>query len=309
MQRRFLVGDIGGTKTELALVSSGILFDRIEKFPSQKYESLEAIISKFLGSEQVDMACFGVAGPIKNGICHTTNLPWIIESTKISKQFNLSNVFLLNDLTANAYGVNTLTKESFYTLNKGEEFKEGNQVIISPGTGLGEALMIYDGRKHLPISSEGGHTDFAPRNEREIELYRYLRDKFSHVSYERILSGAGLIDLYSFLTDGIKKRAEEITNEALSSETSKGRLALKWFCEILGAEAGNLALKGYALGGVFVGGGIPPKILEVLKLNDFMTGFLDKGRFNTLLKTIPVHIILDPNTALRGAAYYCESQC
>ncbi len=309
MQRRILVGDIGGTKTELALVSDGILFDRMERFPSKDYDSLEAIISKFLGNERIDIACFGIAGPIKNGVCHTTNLPWTIESTKISKQFNIPNVFLLNDLTASAYGINKIPNEKLYTINQGELSLCENKALISPGTGLGEALIIYDGTKHIPISSEGGHTDFAPRNEREIELYRYLREKFSHVSYERILSGEGLSGLYSFIAEGEKRNPEDITKEALSIKNpTKAKCALKWFCEILGAEAGNLALKGYAIGGIYIGGGIPPKILEVLKEGDFMVGFLDKGRFGSLLKKIPVHVILDPYSTLFGALYFCKLQ-
>ncbi len=308
MKRRFLVGDIGGTKTELALISDGILFDRTEKFPSKKYDSLETIISKFLGKDQVDMACFGVAGPVMNGICHTTNLPWLIESAKIAKQFCIPDVFLLNDLTSGAYGISQIAKDKLYTLNQGDLPILGNQALISPGTGLGEALIIYDGVKQIPVSSEGGHTDFAPRNEREIELYRYLSGKFSHVSYERILSGEGLSNLYAFVSGGEVKNPEAITEEALKDRLSTSRSVLKWFCEILGAEAANLALKGYAIGGVYIGGGIPPKILEILKDEDFMLGFLNKGRFKTLLKNIPVHVILDPHLALLGALYFCILQ-
>lgn len=307
MKRRFLVGDIGGTKTELALVTEGNFFERFEKFPSKEFGSLEEIIIKFLGDTRVDVVCFGIAGPIKDGVCHTTNLPWVVECKNISKLLNTPAVLLVNDMTASAYAISKLPESSFYTLNKGSRSIEGNQAIISPGTGLGEALMIYYENKHIPIASEGGHSDFAPRNEKEIELLRYLRNKYSHVSYERILSGPGISDLYSFLTKGEKKKPEEITKEAMSlKEPNMSKNTLKWFCEILGSEAGNLALKGYATGGIYIGGGIPLKILEILKEEDFMRGFLDKGRFKDVLKNIPIYIVLDPQSTLFGALFFCE---
>lgn len=303
MKERFLVGDIGGTKTLLAIVSEGFVFDRIEKFSSQEYSSLEEIIEIFLKKESVTKACFGVAGPVFNNVCHTTNLPWVIEGKKLSETFNIPTVFVLNDLTSTAYGISI---KDCYTINKGESCEEGNIAIIAPGTGLGEALLIVNEGKQIPIASEGGHSDFAPRNEREVELYKHLRKKFSHVSYERILTGQGLSDLYFFLTHGVEKNPQAITEEALLLKSSRERVAVKWFCEILGAESGNLALKGYALGGVFIAGGIAPKILEILKEEDFLRGFFDKGRLSNLLKKVSVHVLLNPYVVLHGAIRVCQ---
>ncbi len=304
MALKFLVGDIGGTKTELALTSDGIIFERIELFHSKKYDSLEEILNLFLGGIQVFGACFGVAGPVKEGICKATNLPWIIEEQKIKDRFAIEKVLLVNDITACAYGVLNIRNEMLYTLNKGQIDELGNRAIISPGTGLGEALMIYSEKRLIPVASEGGHSDFAPRNENEIELFRYLKEKYGRVSYERILSGNGLSDIYSFLAKGIKKDPDEISREACLSECSIEKQAVKLFCEILGAEGGNLALKGYTTGGIYIGGGIAPKILEILKEGDFLTGFFDKGRFSDLLKQVPISIILDFQINIRGAAFF-----
>ncbi len=307
MERRILVGDIGGTKTELAIVTEGNFFERIEKFLSKEFNSLEEIMFKFLKDEQIDVACFGVAGPVINEKCCVTNLPWIIESQRIAKQFNIQTVLLINDLEASAYGISGVSKDQLYTINEGILSEGGNQVLISPGTGLGEAILVYHDHKYISVASEGGHSDFAPRNEKEIELFRYFKRKFPHVSYECILSGNGISDLYSFLSGGEKKEPEEITKE----NSNRSKETLKWFCEILGAEAGNLALKGCARNGVYIGGGIPIKILDTLKEDDFMKGFLDKGRFSSFLKNVPVYLILDPHVSLFGALFsanYRKSQ-
>ncbi len=304
MKNYYLIGDIGGTKTELALVSDGLVFGKTERFKSQDYDSLEVIIKEFLGNEKIERACFGVAGPVNKGICHTTNLPWIVDANKIGRDLEIKEVFVLNDLLAGTYAIPTLSDYDLYTINKGEVDEKGNKVVISPGTGLGQALLIYDRSKFISVASEGGHADFAPRNKREVDLFFYLKKQFSHVSYERVLSGPGLSNIYSFLTNGDKKNPEEVAAK-LNRES---REAVTWFCEMLGAESGNLALKGYGTGGVFLGGGIPPKILDSLKEEDFLRGFLDKGRFSEFLKKIPVKVILDSKKTLRGVAIFCENQ-
>ena len=258
MRQEFLVGDIGGTKT---LLQKGA---RIQHFDSQKYESLEHILEEFLGKERVEKACFGIAGPIKNNQCQVTNLPWFIDGSKLEKQFGFKKATLLNDIIASAYGLENASTE---VIN--ETKSSGNKAIISPGTGLGEAFIING----TPVASEGGHADFAPRNEREIELYRKLKQTRSRVSYEDVLKHGGT----------------ELNRED------------EWFCEILGAEAGNLALKGLTTGGVYVGGGVALKVLKSLKGGAFMRGFTDKGKFSDLMKSIPVFVITDPESVLKGA--------
>jgi glucokinase len=304
MKNYYLVGDIGGTKTELSLVSNGFIFGKTKKYISQDYDSLLVIIKDFLGDQKINRACFGVAGPVEEGVSKITNLPWIIDGMEIKKTFGISEVSVINDIVASAYAISELLDSDLYTINSGEDFKWGNRVIISPGTGLGEALLVYNEGDLIPVASEGGHSDFAPRNEGEVELLFYLKNKFGHVSYERVLSGPGLSNIYTFLSKGVMKSPEEIS----SKKDAMSREALKWFCEILGAESANLALKGRATGGVFLGGGIPPRILDSLKEEDFMRGFLDKGRFSEFLKKIPVKVILDSQKTLKGAAIFCENQ-
>ena len=200
----YLAGDIGGTKTHLSIViEDGGKFESVkdQKFPSQKYPNLRSIVKEFLkeNKQELSKACFGIAGPVKKGKSQATNLPWLVDCDVLAKELNIEKVSLINDLEANAYGLNLLTKEEFYTLNEGDPNAKGNQAMVSPGTGLGEAGIFFDGKKHIPFACEGGHVDFAPKNELEDELLRYLRKKFKHVSYERILSGPGLYNLYQFL--------------------------------------------------------------------------------------------------------------
>jgi glucokinase len=307
MTNRFLVGDVGGTKTALALVSNGNLFERVEEYPSKKYNSLEDLVQEFLKGEEIDKACFGVAGPIKNGSCQTTNLPWFVESKNISERFHISEVFLLNDLVASGYGIKNIPEEKLCLINKGDPTSGGNQVIISPGTGLGQAFIVHDGTREIPVSSEGGHADFAPRSDLEIDLYRYLRKKFGHVSYERILSGEGLSNLYEFFSGGKEKKPQDVTKEMVEyGMESFGGKSVRLFCEILGAESGNFALRGCATGGVFIGGGVSLKVLDQIKGGDFMKGFLDKGRFCSFLKDIPVRVILDSQISLQGALNFLQ---
>jgi glucokinase len=260
-----------------------------------------------------------VAGPVVGGQATITNLPWAIDETQLKKKLNLKSVLLLNDLRAIAQGVPLLKPEELYALNKGKPILGGTKAIIAPGTGLGEAFLTWDGEQYRAYASEGGHVDFAPTTPLENNLLRYLRDKWEHVSYERICSGMGLPNIYAYLRDS--GYAEEpgwlaqqlasaddptafITNAALENKAKLCTDTLNLFCSVLGAEAGNMALKVLATGGVYLGGGIPPRILPLLKQGGFMQAFLNKGRLSGLLAKVPVQVILNPKIALIGAAFY-----
>ncbi len=320
----YLAGDIGGTKTHLALYQDRggkSLCIKDQKFPSQEFADLETIVKEFLKGEVPEKACFGIAGPVKNGKSQATNLPWLIDASHMSKSLGIKKISLINDLEANAYGIRLLSEDEIVTLNVGDPKAMGNQALVSPGTGLGEAGIFFDGDKHWPFACEGGHTDFAPRNELEDELLDYLRNRFNHVSYERILSGPGLCNLYQFFIDTKKEEEDHEILQAISSRsaphliTEKGVAgtsracvrALELFVSIYGSEAGNTALKLFALGGVYLGGGIAPKIVDTLKTGEFMESFTAKGRFQGLLSSIPVYIVLNDSTALLGAMFYCKN--
>lgn len=317
-----LAGDVGGTKTRLGLfsVSKGRSRLLLEKtFHSQYYKALESILKEFLeGQKKIASACFGVAGPVIHGRTKATNLPWRITTKSLQRELGLRKVKLINDLVANAYGISSLRKSDFQTLNVGEK-RKGNAALISAGTGLGEAILFWDGRSHIPSPSEGGHAEFAPRNRLEIELLQYLMDRFGHVSYERILSGTGLYHIYQFLRDSkrfgrepkwLSKKMKQEDPAAVISEMAqkkKNRLcamALDLFTSIYGAAAGNLALQVMAVGGLYVGGGIAPKIIWKLKGRTFMEAFKNKGRLSGVLAHIPVKVILNDKTTLLGAASY-----
>ena len=321
----YLAGDIGGTKTHLALYASqdeSVKSIVSKKYPSHEFEDLESIVRQFWDEHpgKFEKACFGVAGPVNNGFCKTTNLPWTIDAKKMERDLGIHNVFLINDLEANAFGIKTLDSSSFYVINRGDSNARGNQALISAGTGLGEAGFYYDGKTTRPFACEGGHTDFAPRDELEIELLQYMWKKHPHVSYERILCGHGFYELYLFMIEVLKKpkcdavegrKAKEdpsiiITREGIRESDPTCVEVLQLFVSIYGSEAGNLALKYLATGGVYVGGGIAPKILEELKKHTFFDAFVNKGRFQDLLRAIPVKVVLDDETALRGAAYFCH---
>ena len=318
----FLAGDIGGTKTHLILFQPGEKTPirlKEKSFPSQQYSSLDKILKEFLQdtNAKIAKACFGVAGPVEKGKCRTTNLPWIVDARLLEKEIPIEKVFLLNDLEANAYGVQVLPHDQFFLLNSGKP-QQGNCALISAGTGLGEAGFYFDGEMLHPFACEGGHCDFAPTTPIEVELLTYLRDQFGHVSYERVLSGPGLYNIYRFLID--TKRATEslgvlrnmepkdapkiISEKGISGESKACTESLKLFVSIYGAEAANLALKLLALGGVYVGGGIAPKILPVIKQGHFFSAFKAKGRFSALLENIPIRIVLNEETALLGAMSY-----
>ncbi len=320
-----LAGDIGGTNTRLAVVEAA--GDRLRlvaeaTFPSHDYAGLEAVLKAFASAQRlpVGQACFGVAGPVRHGRCEATNLPWVVDARSLAKELGLGTVGLINDLEANAYGIAALESADFLALNAGAPDADGNMAIISAGTGLGEAGLFWDGRRHRPFATEGGHATFAPQNELEGELLRYLRGTYDHVSVERVLSGPGLVNIYTFLRDtgrgeeptwlADRMRQEDpaavIAGTAFEGKNGLCVQALDFLFAIYGAEAGNLALKVMATGGVFIGGGIAPKIFRTLKNTAFMEAFTAKGRMKPLLAAMPVRVILNSKTALLGAARWVD---
>jgi glucokinase len=321
-----LAGDVGGTKVHLALYdfSNGKLaYTRDQRFPAKDYAGLEEIVKEFLGAEKVTAACFGVPGPVRDGRLRLTNLPWTLDSRELSHSLDIANVFLINDLEANGYGVAELNSEQIYTLSEGDTSQIGNRALIAAGTGLGEGLLIWNGHTHTPYPCEGGHGDFAPRNEDEIDLLRFLKQKYNgRISYERVLSGMGLTNIYEFLREvrGLEESpalSERIATEdpnavitelALAAKSEICEKALDMMVSIYGAEAGNLALKLLSVGGVYIGGGIAPRILEKLKDGTFIKAFTDKGRLSQLLINMPVRVILESRAALLGAAAYAEAR-
>ena len=316
-----LAGDIGGTNTRLAFfegTSDRLRPIQTEVFPSPEFAGPVEIVRKFLDIHKhaVEAACFGLPGAVVNGRVETTNLPWVVEAGHMAAELGLKHVQLVNDLYANAHGIALLAESDFVVLNPGAPHPAGNRALISAGTGLGEAGLFADqqGAYH-PFPSEGGHTDFAPRNDLEIELLRYMLGRFEHVSNERMLSGPGLYNLYQFLRDTGRGEqpawlAEQIAHGDPAAAISKSALegtaeicvqALDMFVSLYGAEAGNLALKMLATGGVYVGGGIAPKIIRKLSGPAFMKSFTAKGRKSEELKDIPVRVITNDKTALLGA--------
>jgi glucokinase len=341
-----LAGDIGGTKTNLALyewTTERTEPLRLESFHSGDYASLEEILSEFLnppaapvaltesesdGSDggrtggqppepiTLTAACFGIAGPVIDNHSHTTNLPWIVDGSAIAKQFAIPRVQLLNDLEATAYGLLWLRPDELDVLNPGNPPKKRQALaLIAAGTGLGEAILFWDGKSYRPMPSEGGHSDFAPNNDQEIELLRYLRGQYLHVSYERVLSGPGLHAIYEYLRDTKKNEptwlaekvkagnpAAEIAEAGLTGQAEIAKQALDLFASIYGAEAGNLALKALSLDGVYIGGGIAPKLIQKLRDGTFMKAFTNKGRYKRVMTNMPVKVVMNPHTALLGAA-------
>ena len=317
-----LSGDIGGTKTNLGLFVKGKVRPVpkvIETFSSQNALDLEHIVQQFLEIHPVPVthACFGIAGPVIKGKSKTTNLPWSISEDRIKKKFDFHHVRLVNDLTATAMAIPLLSKDELYPLNQAASIKEQNLALLAPGTGLGQAMLIYQNNRYLPVPSEGGHADFAPNNEAEMKLWRYLHQHYGHVSIERVVSGSGLVNIYNWLKDSgrfnepewLKQKLKEmdlakaITEAALASKDPGCVETLNMFVSIFGAAAGNLALTGITTGGVYLGGGIPPKILSKLKEDIFMEAFTNKGRFKGFLEKIPVKVVLNDKAALIGAAH------
>ncbi len=315
-----LAGDIGGTNARLAYFETQngnllLISERI--FPSREYKDFGDIVSTFLreSASRPEVACFGIAGPVHNGRVETSNLPWVIEQSRLAKRIDLPATLLINDLEANAWGVGGLSSKDLTPLNSVAK-SAGNQAVIAPGTGLGEAGLFWDGNRHQVFACEGGHADFAPQGDLQIELLRFLEARYGHVSYERVLSGPGLVNVYEFLRkkgggeagSGLPAQpstgdpAAAISKAALSGADRLAEEALDLWISVYGAEAGNLALKAMATGGIFLGGGISPKILPKLRGRVFMDPFLHKGRLRPLLESIPVQVITNDKTGLLGAA-------
>ncbi|HJS95227.1 MAG TPA: glucokinase [Solirubrobacteraceae bacterium] len=319
-----LAGDVGATHTRLAVFAD----DRripvaFESYASHDHAGLEEMVRTFLAEHptELDCACFGVAGPVRDGHVKTTNLAWPVDAASLAQVLSLQSVALINDLAANAYGIAELAPDDLEALNRGVPVPDGAAVVISAGTGLGEAGVLRDGDGIRVIPTEGGHTDFGPRSELELELYRYLAAEDAHVSYERVCSGIGLLNIYRFLrrrsgTPEPPWLGTEIAHRDASAAISRAALrqrdpvcieALDMMVSIYGAEAGNLALKYLATGGVYVGGGIAPQILPKLREGTFMRSFTAKGRFAELLEQVPVRVILNDDTALLGAAHHART--
>lgn len=319
-----LAGEIGGTRIRLAAFDTGDnrLQSVVEKsYMSQEHNGLAELLSDFIKTEGIGVhsACFGAAGPVRNGRSKISNLPWVIDSRELAKQLKLSTVGLINDLEAYAYGIDALESKDFVTLSEGSEDAEGNRAVISAKTGLGMAGLYWDGFRHHPFACEGGHADFAPRNEMQSELLAYLQKKYGRISCERILSGPGIKNIYEFLRDTHKADEPDWLREqmttapdqpALISKTAlEGKAAicdqtLSIFVSVFGAQAGNCALNFMSTGGIFIGGTIAAKILPKMKDSVFMQSFLDKGRMEALLKDTPVKIVLNDDSGIIGAARY-----
>jgi glucokinase len=317
-----LAGDVGGTKTHLGLFRrSGEKVEVVRErlYPTSEFTSLEAACADFLRDEvAIDAACIGVPGPVVDGRAHAANLAWPLSSATLSRALNGAPARLINDLAATAYGVIHLSPSEVAVLHRAEHPPEhGNIAVIAAGTGLGEAALVWDLGRYHAVASEGGHTDFAPRGEEQIELLRFIEAEFDHASYERVLSGPGLANIYHFLrrrsgseepawlTTAIAAgdHAAAISEAALTGRDPVCVHALSMFCDIYGAEAANLALKVLALGGVYLGGGIAPKILPMLMHGSFVKAFLSKARLNEILSQIEVRVALNPAAGLLGAAH------
>jgi glucokinase len=343
-----LAGDIGGTKTHLALFewrTERVEPVRLETFHSADYASLEEMLEEFLvppkpptpideleqttddnteptdnlkpeEPAKIEAACFGVAGPVIENHSRTTNLPWVVDGAAIAKQFEIPHVRLLNDLEAMAHGILLLRPDELATLNAGASPAQKQAIaLIAAGTGLGESILFWDGTRYRPMPTEGGHADFAPNSDNEIELLRHVRSQYLHVSYERVLSGPGLHAIYEYVRDTKKNEptwlaekikagdpAAEIAEAGLKGQAEIAKQTLDLFASIYGAEAGNLVLKAMAINGLYLGGGIAPKLLSKLKDGTFMKAFTNKGRYKRLMSSIPVHVVMNDRTALIGAA-------
>jgi glucokinase len=322
MDGQYLAGDIGGTKTVLALFSpeQGPHQSLSEEtYPSSEYASLEAIVRAFLRDQHgaINGASIGVSGPVIGGRSSITNLPWVIDSEVLSREIGGAPVDLLNDLQAIAYGIPHLRPADLATLIPGEPQEQGTIGVIAPGTGLGEGFLVRVGDRYQPYPSEGGHASFGPETPLELELLNYLLPLFGHVSFERVCSGIGVINLYTFLRDSKRLPEPDWLSAALSAASDPtpiiGQAALEGraeiciktvelFVSILGSEAGNLALKVLATGGIYLGGGIPPRILSFLQGENFRQAFVNKGRFAEMLNRVPVYVILHKKAGLFGAA-------
>ena len=325
---RILAGDIGGTNVRLAIFESEgteLVEIRRERYRTSAFAGIDAVVASFLRpDDRIDATGLGVCGPVSGRRAFGTNLPWDVDGADLERRVPVGPVVVVNDLAANGLGLPRLAPSDFAVLNQGIPDPQGSAVLISPGTGLGEGILVRQPDGSLrPIPSEGGHCTFAPRTEREMDLQRFLSHEFGHVSCERVLSGPGLVNIYRFLRQRSGRPEPEwlaaraaahggdlapvISKAALAGEESVCMQALETFVSILGAEAANLALKALATGGVFIGGGIAPKILPKLLDGTFFTAFCDKGRFGPALARIPVKVVLNDDAALLGGAVAAKS--
>ena len=320
-----LAGDIGGTKTVLALFSTAESVDtlhplHLQTYPSGHYSSLEAIITQFLKDKdaEIEAATFGVAGPVVNGRSQITNLPWVIDAANISQTFHIKKVALLNDLESIATAVPHLQADDLATIIDGQAEPGGAIAVIAPGTGLGEAFLIWDGQRYHAHPSEGGHASFAPTNADQRALQAFLEQRFHHISFERVCSGSGIPNLYEFWQqdgrfpepDWLREQINQaedptpvIVEAGLAKTADICTATVQLFVDILAGEVSNMALKVLATGGIYLGGGIPPRLLNLLQTDRFISEFADKGRFTKLLMNMPVQVICNPQTALLGAAW------
>jgi glucokinase len=320
-----LAGDVGGTKTSLALYrrgARGLLRNRMTTYRSVEHAGLDPILRDFLsGGGVVERACIGVAGPVGGGRCRLTNLDWEVDEASLRRTLGVREAYLINDLQATASSLPFLRESDRAVIQEGETDPQGNMAVLAAGTGLGEGFLVGSCAGYIPLASEGGHVDFAPRDEREMRLHAFLREKHGRVSVERVLSGPGLHDVYRFLREA-EGMAEEpavaaeaaggepqqaIVRHGLAGGTGACAEALRIFCSLYGAEAGNLALQYLATGGVYLGGGIAPAILPALRRGEFLSAFRDKGRMGNLLSRVPVVVILDPAAPLLGAASFAAT--
>lgn len=321
MSSILLAGDIGGTKTNLALYAAGsdeLVPQREQSFPSADYGGLIDLLADFIGppgETPVGAAVFGIAGPVIDGDVYPTNLPWVVDDAEVRAFLKTSCVRLMNDLETTALGLLHLPAASFEALNAGTP-RKGNRAVIAAGTGLGQAFLLWDGKRFRPSATEGGHVDFAPRTDLEVKLLNHLRGRFHRVSYERVLSGPGLVNIFEFLVHDVGMAVESEILERMKAEDPAAVIgtagvegtspvcveALNVFISLYGAQAGNLALATMAVGGVYVAGGIVTRIRPRMSDGLFMRAFTDKGRSTKLLEETPVSIVLDPKASLVGAA-------
>lgn len=323
-----LAGDIGGTKTILALFEQQNLSYICHKkttYINANFTNFSILLADFLQNKSnlnLDSVCIGAAGPVENNNCSLINLPWVIKHREIASQVKTNNVILLNDLEATAWGVLYMSADNFVELNPEAKKNIGNIAVIAAGTGLGEAQIIWNDKKYHVVASEGGHTDYAPRNEFEIGLLRYLMCKFpEHVSYERVVCGQGLVNIYAYLKsiqyaredNKIKLQmqtqnpAAVISTKGATKEDKLCAKTLQTFCEIYGAVAGNLALKCLPKGGIILAGGATTKNLPSLQSGSFMQGYLSKGRYRSMLKNISIKVCVNSEVALIGAINYAKT--
>jgi glucokinase len=312
-----LAGDIGGTKTNLGLfdVSSGTLSKVAEKrYPSREHAGLEEIVKDFLGvtGAKVSAASFGIAGPVVDNQVHAGNLPWVIDGATMAKLVGLNRVRLMNDLEATAHGIAVMRPEDLERLDAGVPESRTHRAVIAAGTGLGEAILFWDGAKHVPMATEAGHADFAPHTERQVELWRFVKSRSEFVSAELVLSGRGFKTVHQFLDPSMTHagfddpqidQAPTITRLGLSGECPVCVATLDLWVEVYGSEAGNLAVRSVARGGIYVAGGIAVKILPKMKDGRFVAAARHKEKMQDFLAKVPIHVVLDEECPLKGAAY------